>query len=349
RELICNKLVLVGSTCIVFHFFSGAESAVVSQEAAIVDSHILVCCEEVILLYPLKSILQGNDKPLQELKLDKPCSWATIFKKDVNKSEAIILYQSGEIESRSLPELEVVGRTSLMSVLRWNFKNNMEKTMSASEKGLISLVNGHEFAFVSLLASENEFRILESSLPNQIGAAATTRKTKKQKAGISRFVNNMMKGLKRVKGDDNMDYAEAQEMLSQHLEVIFLRFPFSDPYDVDEAEVKIDEIEIDDEAPRRPHKGGKGDDEKERRRMQQVLEGEAEPRMRTREEIIAKYRKAEGTSASAWEAKEKLLERQEKLERLSRRTEELQSGAENFASMAQELAKAMEKKKWWNF
>lgn len=33
---------------------------------------------------------------------------------------------------------------------------------------------------------------------------------------------------------------------------------------------------------------------------------------------------------------------------LSRRTEELQSGAENFASMASELAKAMEKRKWWN-
>jgi hypothetical protein len=35
-------------------------------------------------------------------------------------------------------------------------------------------------------------------------------------------------------------------------------------------------------------------------------------------------------------------------QRLSERTAELQSGAENFASMANELAKQMEKRKWWN-
>lgn len=34
-------------------------------------------------------------------------------------------------------------------------------------------------------------------------------------------------------------------------------------------------------------------------------------------------------------------------QRINRRTEELQSGAENFASLADELVKAMEKRKWW--
>lgn len=42
--------------------------------------------------------------------------------------------------SRTIPELELVGDTSLMSILRWNFKNNMNKTMSASDKGQITLV-----------------------------------------------------------------------------------------------------------------------------------------------------------------------------------------------------------------
>jgi len=41
------------------------------------------------------------------------------------------------------------------------------------------------------------------------------------------------------------------------------------------------------------------------------------------------------------------MQRQEKLERISQQTAELQSGAENFASLAQELAKTMENKKWW--
>ncbi|KAL6531098.1 hypothetical protein OROMI_007151 [Orobanche minor] len=34
--------------------------------------------------------------------------------------------------------------------------------------------------------------------------------------------------------------------------------------------------------------------------------------------------------------------------KLSRHTEELESGAENFASLANELAKQMEKRKWWH-
>jgi syntaxin-binding protein 5 len=34
-------------------------------------------------------------------------------------------------------------------------------------------------------------------------------------------------------------------------------------------------------------------------------------------------------------------------QRRSLRTQELQDGAENFASLAQELAKNMENKKWW--
>lgn len=35
-------------------------------------------------------------------------------------------------------------------------------------------------------------------------------------------------------------------------------------------------------------------------------------------------------------------------QRISQRTAELQDNAENFASMAHELAKQMEKRKWWN-
>jgi syntaxin-binding protein 5 len=88
-------------------------------------------------------------------------------------------------------------------------------------------------------------------------------------------------------------------------------------------------------------------------------------------------------AAAAAHAKDKLMQRQEKLEvtvasrlqlislvffaspyseqyqtcnyvclfffyqRISQQTAELQNGAENFASLAQELAKTMENKKWW--
>lgn len=41
---------------------------------------------------------------------------------------------------RSLPDLELVKESSLMSVLRWNFKANMNKMMSSSDNGQITLV-----------------------------------------------------------------------------------------------------------------------------------------------------------------------------------------------------------------
>jgi hypothetical protein len=94
---------------------------------------------------------------------------------------------------RSLPDLELVTESSLLSILRWNYKVNMDKTMCSDDNGQIVLVkycpktfkfvrnsislsactfwcskglsyfvtlqaNGSELAFISLLTSEKEFR-----------------------------------------------------------------------------------------------------------------------------------------------------------------------------------------------
>lgn len=122
--------------------------------------------------------------------------------------------------------------------------------------------------------------------------------------------------------------------------------------DVGSLELKLDDIEID-EPVRVTLSSLSSDDvkiEKETDR-DRLLEGgssDAKPILRTREEIIAKYRNKGDAATAAAQAKDKLLERQEKLERLSKNTQELQSGAENFADLAGELVKAMEKRKWWN-
>lgn len=65
------------------------------------------------------------------------CFWYQIF-----FYSAIISVKRKLISSldRSLPTLEVLGESSLMSILRWNFKTNMEKTMFSSDNGQIMLV-----------------------------------------------------------------------------------------------------------------------------------------------------------------------------------------------------------------
>lgn len=42
---------------------------------------------------------------------------------------------------RSLTTLEVMLESSLMTILRWNFKMNMEKMMCSSNRGQIILVS----------------------------------------------------------------------------------------------------------------------------------------------------------------------------------------------------------------
>lgn len=42
--------------------------------------------------------------------------------------------------NRSLPDLELVAESSLLSILRWNYKVNMDKTMCSDDYGEIVLV-----------------------------------------------------------------------------------------------------------------------------------------------------------------------------------------------------------------
>ncbi|KAF8775116.1 hypothetical protein HU200_004961 [Digitaria exilis] len=86
--------------------------------------------------------------------------------------------------------------------------------------------------------------------------------------------------------------------------------------------------------------------EEERAKLFEGSSDVDKPRMRTPQEILTKYKFGGDAAAAAAHAKDKLMQRQEKLERISQQTAELQNGAENFASLAQELAKTMENKKW---
>lgn len=123
-----------------------------------VDLLILLCCTSVIQLYSLKSVVQGSADSIQDVNLLTASCWTAIFKKDKKTCGLIVVHQTGSIEIRSLPNLELLGELSLMPILRWTFKTDMDKSMSSAENGQIALVNGCEFAIVSLLARDNDFR-----------------------------------------------------------------------------------------------------------------------------------------------------------------------------------------------
>ncbi|XP_042036243.1 uncharacterized protein LOC121782456 isoform X1 [Salvia splendens] len=342
-------------------------------------SQILLCCAEAFYFYTLESLIQGDNNYFYKIEHGKQCSWSTVIKRDEERYGLVVFYQSGEIELRSLPDLKLLGENSLMSILRWNFKNKMDKTISASEEGQITLVNGCEFALVSLMAYADEFRIRKPlpCLHDEVLAAAADadvnyfQNQKKEERALPEFVNNLIKGLKGDKEEQHMNNAKGREMVIAHLESIFSRFPFSEPFSFEDLELQIDDLDIEEPVPyvassqkstggskgeepvpyvssSQKSTGGSKDEATERHKLFEGSSTNTKPTVRTTEEIIAKYRNRGDAAGAASQARDKLMERREKLEKLSLRTEELQNGAQNFADMASELAKAMEKRKWWN-
>ncbi|CAA0809481.1 transducin family protein / WD-40 repeat family protein [Striga hermonthica] len=328
------------------------------------ELYVLLCCKDSLRIYPAKAVVRGENKPMCKVKLSKPCCWTTVFRKSENVYGLVVFYETGVIEIRSLPGLELVIEFPLMSYLRWNVKANMERMISSTENLLLTLANGFEVAFISLLEGENDLRIPESlpSLHDEVLAAAAIAafsiSDPKRKQGSSPgILGGIVKGLRRRKSNKSIWPGSNSISDFSHLEDIFMRNPLPEPSTtVDEhedTELSIDDIDIDDSIPltssSSSHQVGNRDKDKINEREQLLDDGaEIKPRIRTKEEIIAKYRNVGDASSAAGQAKDKLLERQEKLERISRRTEDLKDGAEDFASLANELVKVMENRKWYH-
>lgn len=336
-----------------------------------VDSLILICFEDSLILYSTKSLIQEKPNLICKIDLEKQCRWTTIFKKNEEESGVVLVYTTGIIEIRSLPDLKVVAETSLMSILRWNFKNKMENTMSSFGNGHITMVYGPESAVVSLFSSENDFRIPEAlpRLHDKVVAEAAEAALKfalsqKKQAAPTGILGGIIKGIKRDKGNEIENIDETRDVLVPKLEALFSRTPFSvsdldlnldlgdDDFEMP-TKLVVEKIEVEPKSkspsPKSPAPAPKQTEKDKQKERDRLLEGGSEPKVRTTEEIKAKYRKADvaGTAAAAQEAKDKLLERQMKLEKLRENAEELESGSENFASMAEQLKKQMENRKWW--
>ncbi|XP_058748212.1 uncharacterized protein LOC131621026 isoform X2 [Vicia villosa] len=120
------------------------------------SSLVLFCYESELSLHSLNCVIEGSNEYILKVNLVQQCCWTTIFKEEDKECVLVVLYQTGDIELRSLPTLEVLGESSLMSLLRWNLKTDMEKTICSSSIGQTILVNGNEAAFLSLLSCKNE-------------------------------------------------------------------------------------------------------------------------------------------------------------------------------------------------
>ncbi|KAK7373911.1 hypothetical protein VNO80_07331 [Phaseolus coccineus] len=353
---------------------NSSEADLSSSEAShsgdlMLDPLVLLCCENSLRLFSSKSLIEGHKKPIRKVKHSKSSYWTSIFKKDDKVYGLLSLLQNGAFEIRSLPDLQLVAESSLLSILRWNYKVNMDKTMCSDDYGQIVLANGSELALISLLAGENEFSNLEHlpCLHDKVLAAAAdaafrfSTNQKKKQTMVPGILGGIVKGLKGGKPSQT-DVTKSPASNFGNLEDIFFKPLLPDPLQTvdvadNKVELDIDDIEIDEPNPPITKTSTSSPDVKNKQKdklrdREKLFEGgtnkdDVKPRLRTPEEIMAAYRKTGDASSAAAKARNKLMERQEKLERINQRTAELQSGAEDFASLANELVKTMERRKWW--
>ncbi|XP_073142226.1 uncharacterized protein [Henckelia pumila] len=328
------------------------------------ESLFLLCCEDALRMYSAKSVINGENKSIHKVKLVKPCCWTSLLRKDEKVCGLVVFYQTGELEIRSVTDLKMVKEYSLMSDLRWNFHANMERTFSSTDNGQITMANGCEVAFISLLTSKSDFWI-PGSLPNLhdevFAAAADTAISVSSKSKLKQGANPgilgvVVKGLKGKKSSKLANISSTSKNEFSHLEDIFMRNPFLEPSmttsEQEACELTIDDIEIDDVVPSESTLSHEVDHKNKDKKTERekLFDGGADvkPRVRTREEIEAIYRKTGDASSVAGEARNKLLERQEKLEKTRRQTEELQNEAKEFASLTDELVRVMENRKWYH-
>ncbi|CAM6070501.1 unnamed protein product [Sphagnum tenellum] len=330
--------------------------------------YLLICSEKSLRLYSSSAVMQGSGDTLQEVELQTPCGWAATFKvPSTNASSLVLLNQSGWLEIRSLPDLGILYETTLSSCLSWQLElsSNFWRTLACAENGHLLLIDeGRELIQLSLLKEETELR-LPQCLPHiydkDLAAAAEaamkyamSQPKKSQTQGLLGVLMEFKSSLEQ--GPAVHSASELPKLLSSQPFTIPSVLPSdlgspsdSSALDTDiNLEIGIAPRHFSDIIPTSAVSKETSDVEDDRR---QLLGDDNKPRQRTTDEIKAAYghAKALDASSAAGLARDKLMERGQKLQSINQRTEEMQAGAEDFASMAEQLAKKMERRKWWEF
>ncbi|RZC45750.1 hypothetical protein C5167_038688 [Papaver somniferum] len=355
--------------------------ALFMQILDVLDDLVLLCNETSIYIYSLVNAVQGVKKVLYKKKFHgTSCCWATTVHDNNSNIAVILLFASGKIEIRSLPELTLLKETSITGLTVSNSKLNF---LCASSGGELVVVNGdQEVFFVSLLLQKEIYRILdhislvykERMLVQQEVNVPVIHKEKKKG-----FFSSVMKGGK-AKADSDVTFEEPRASVGEELNTIFSaeNFPLDAenidhvPVDNDDAELSIDDIDIDGEM-EKPKGGGHnmipGLNTQKLASRFQALTGKLKQKMVKNEKTHAKIENEAGKSGSprkdeknssideikkrygfpssgatseANMAQSKLHENLRKLDGINVRTNEMEDTAKSFSALANEMLKTAE-------
>ncbi|KAA8547593.1 hypothetical protein F0562_004022 [Nyssa sinensis] len=338
---------------------------------------ILICSEKAAYVYSLVHAVQGIKKVHYKKKFQSSCCWASILYTPDNTG-LILLFSSGKIEIRSLPELSLLKETSIrgLTFSTPKLKSISESSVCSSWDGELIMVNGdQEIFFVSVLQEKQMYRHLDSV--SQIfkkdlviadqGLISAPVMHKEKKKGIFSSVIKDIKGSKAKHGPDTE--AEDPREIVEELDMIFSvdNFPSHTENrenvatEEDDVDLDIDDIDIED-----PVEKPKGHpvmavlNKQKLTSKFQALKGKLK-QMKVKNEktpaneepqdekagAVAQIKKKygftlSGESSEAKMAVSKLNENLRKLQGISMKTTEMQDTAQSFSSMAKEVLRSAE-------
>ncbi|PIN17225.1 hypothetical protein CDL12_10104 [Handroanthus impetiginosus] len=230
-----------------------------SDNSAPKQSYLLLCSEKATYTYSLSHLVQGVKKVLYKKKYNLSCYWASTV--GCPDAGLILLFTSGRIEIRSLPELSLVKESSLRALTFSNFRpfSVSDITVSSSHDGEIIIVNGdQEVLFVSTLLHNEAYRLLDyvsqvlnKDLVNTQGIISSPSAKEKKKSIFS----SMIKDNKSTKPKNGPEMEMEDSIRSiEELSTVFSSVNFPTDAETEEKKVTneedidldIDDIDIDD-------------------------------------------------------------------------------------------------------
>ncbi|XP_023552249.1 uncharacterized protein LOC111809973 isoform X2 [Cucurbita pepo subsp. pepo] len=238
-------------------------SGIAAVDSVPKQSLVLLCSEKAAYIYSFVHAVQGIKKVLYKKKYHSSCCWASTFY-STSDVGLLLVFDTGKIEIRSLPELSLLKETSVRGVKYSPSKANSlpESIICSSKDGELLVVNGdREIFIVSVLCHKKMFRILDSvshiyRKDHMLLQELTTAPKEKRKGIFSsvfqEIAGNKPKQTPDIEIEDNRESVEELSVIFSssnfHRDVKIVEGSENLVSNEDKSALDIDDIELDDPA-----------------------------------------------------------------------------------------------------
>ncbi|XP_020578032.1 uncharacterized protein LOC110023121 [Phalaenopsis equestris] len=340
------------------------------------QSLILLCSEKAVRLYSLNHAVQGIKKLHCKKKLSGHCCFASVFSSHSSEIGLALLFASGKLEIRSLPDLTLLKETTVRGFTNSAMKSwpSSSGVICCSSEGELLMANGdQEIFFLSIFPQKTVNRSLESisrvykrgiimqqeSFPSQ-----SALKEKKNKG----LFGMVAKGSKSKNKEETVPEIPCSNNVEE-LSTIFSTANFQSTDEImntlakneENAELDINDIDLDDTKDK--PKGmnfpalNKQNLGKKFLEIKGILKPKSEEKLDTGkgknedekspgtvDQIKKKYGYSTGTELGVPAiAKDRLKDNSRKLQDTGARSSEMNDTARSFSSMAKELLRVSQK------